>query len=69
MIPPSMSMMDESDTENVFSGTVTLDPSETLRAWDTLSRDTWAHDVANLPRVMRAALVHALKEKAGGEGG
>lgn len=46
-----------------FSNVNTLDPSRVEEAWDTLSRDTWGEEVAELPSTLHAALIDTLMQR------
>lgn len=46
-----------------FSNVNTLDPSRVEEAWDTLSRDTWGEEVAELPSTLHAALIDTLLKR------
>lgn len=50
---------------NMFAGCVTIDPSESLNAWTTLSTSTWEIEVARLPALMHHALLATLKKRDG----
>lgn len=42
---------------NVFSNSVTTDPSRVQAAWDRLSENTWALEIELLPLILHQALV------------
>ena len=54
---------EDDDDKCVFSGTVTIDPSRILGAWDRLSQDTWVLEFQSVPHIMHYALLHILKER------
>lgn len=50
------------DARNIFSGCVTLDPSEVDSAWSRLGANTWAMQFGEFPLVMHRAFVKTLME-------
>lgn len=49
------------DEDNIFSGCVTLDPSEVESAWSRLSSNVWAMQLGEIPLLMHHALLRTLE--------
>ena len=62
--PPSWP--EDADDSSIFGGTVTLDPSRVMSAWDRLAQDTWVLEAGAMPHVLHCALIRTLKERSWG---
>ena len=54
-------------TQSFFLGCVTIDPAQVNKAWDLLSDDLFAEQVADYPKIIHTALIDTLNRKARSE--
>ena len=58
---------DRCSEDNLFAGSVTIDPSEILSAWETLSQGTRELEAIGYPALIHKALVETLRKRLNGE--